>query len=203
MRAPEHPIGWPSATAPPCTLTFAGFILSSFMTAQGCTANASLSSIASKSSIEAPSFARSFGIATVGAIMTHSGFMPPVAYPVTRAIGFTPSSFAFASDMSVIAAAPSLICEAFAAVIVPSFLKTGLSFAIPSTLESGRGPSSRAMRTGSPFFCGISTDSISSRKYPFSWASTAFRWLWYEYSSISPRDTPYFSETSSAVLPMW
>jgi hypothetical protein len=59
-------------------------------------------------------------------------------------------------------------CEAFAAVIVPPCLNTGFSLAMPSMLESARGPSSRSMRTGSPFFCGISTVIISSLKFPFS-----------------------------------
>ena len=42
MRAPEAPIGWPSATAPPCTLTFFGSSPSSWLLAMATTANASL-----------------------------------------------------------------------------------------------------------------------------------------------------------------
>src|SRR6185369_16637758 len=44
MRAPDAPIGWPMAIAPPFTLTLAGSIASSLLTAQACAANASLSS---------------------------------------------------------------------------------------------------------------------------------------------------------------
>ncbi len=42
MRAPEAPIGWPSAHAPPCTLTFSCGSLNSFIAAIVTAANASL-----------------------------------------------------------------------------------------------------------------------------------------------------------------
>ncbi len=42
MRAPEAPIGWPKATAPPRTLTFSGSMPSSRTTATACTEKASL-----------------------------------------------------------------------------------------------------------------------------------------------------------------
>src|SRR5687767_1531274 len=45
--APVQPSGWPSAMAPPLTLTFSGSRLSSFMHARACAAKASLSSIRS------------------------------------------------------------------------------------------------------------------------------------------------------------
>ena len=42
MRAPEAPIGWPSAIAPPLTLTFSGSTPRSAVDARPTAANASL-----------------------------------------------------------------------------------------------------------------------------------------------------------------
>ena len=42
IRAPLAPIGWPRATAPPCTFTFSCGMPSSFMAAMGTTEKASL-----------------------------------------------------------------------------------------------------------------------------------------------------------------
>ena len=49
MRQPEAPIGWPSAIAPPLTLTLFVSQPISWLTAQACAANASLISIRSRS----------------------------------------------------------------------------------------------------------------------------------------------------------
>src|SRR6516165_8797652 len=48
-RAPDAPIGWPSAIAPPLTLTFEVSQPRSLLTAQACAAKASLASIRSRS----------------------------------------------------------------------------------------------------------------------------------------------------------
>ena len=48
-RAPEAPIGWPSAIAPPLTLTLPVSQPRSLLTAQACAANASLASTRSRS----------------------------------------------------------------------------------------------------------------------------------------------------------
>ena len=50
-RAPEAPIGWPMAIAPPLTLTLAVSQPRSLLTAQACAAKASLASIRSRSPI--------------------------------------------------------------------------------------------------------------------------------------------------------
>ena len=42
MRAPEAPMGWPSATAPPCTFTRSGESPSSRVTATACTASSAV-----------------------------------------------------------------------------------------------------------------------------------------------------------------
>ena len=49
-----------------------------------------------------------------------SGGTPPTAKLTNRAIGFSPSSLAFLSDMTIAAAAPSLVCDALPAVTVPA-----------------------------------------------------------------------------------
>ena len=48
-----------------------------------------------------------------------SGGHPAVAYATNRAIGFTPKLFARSADITIAAAAPSDICDALPAVIVP------------------------------------------------------------------------------------
>src|SRR6201995_4677962 len=67
-RAPDAPIGWPIAIAPPLTLTLPVSQPRSLLTAQACAANASLASIRSRSSIFQPAFlsaAREDGIGPV------------------------------------------------------------------------------------------------------------------------------------------
>ena len=49
-----------------------------------------------------------------------SGGTPATAKLTNRAIGFRPSSSAFLSDITIAAAAPSLVCEELPAVTVPS-----------------------------------------------------------------------------------
>src|SRR5450759_2063937 len=56
MRAPEAPIGWPMAMAPPLTLTLDVSQPRSLLTAQACAANASFASIRSRSSFFQPAF---------------------------------------------------------------------------------------------------------------------------------------------------
>jgi hypothetical protein len=73
MRAPDAPIGWPSATAPPHTFTFAGSSSSSRLFATDTTENASL--ISHRSTCRASHFARASAclIAGAGAVVNHSG----------------------------------------------------------------------------------------------------------------------------------
>ena len=56
MRAPEAPIGWPSATAPPLTLTFSSSMPSIRIEFSVTEANASLISQRSMSSALRPAF---------------------------------------------------------------------------------------------------------------------------------------------------
>src|SRR5450759_3219799 len=56
MRAPEAPIGWPMAMAPPLTLTLEVSQPRSLLTAQACASQASFASIRSRSSFFQPAF---------------------------------------------------------------------------------------------------------------------------------------------------
>ena len=63
------------------------------------------------------------------------GSSPAEAPTTNLAIGFTPSSFAFSSLITTIAAAPSLMPEAFAAVTVPSALNLGDSISFTEACQ--------------------------------------------------------------------
>src|SRR6266852_423659 len=127
MRAPEAPMGWPRATAPPFTLTISGLSLSWRVTAMAATAKASFSSTRSTSLLRSqPVLARSFSTASTGAIMTHLGSTPLTACATMRAIGCLPRRAALRSLVTTRAAAPSLVPGALPAVTVPSFLLAGV-----------------------------------------------------------------------------
>ena len=79
------------------------------------------------------------------------GSTPAEAYDFIVQSGLIPSSSAFSFDITMRAAAASLIPEAFAAVTIPSFLKAGLSLAIPSAVTPSLGYSSLSNMIGSPF----------------------------------------------------
>ena len=111
-----------------------------------------------------PVFASSFSTASTGAIITHFGSTPLTACATIRAIGFFPSFAAFASLVTITAAAPSFVPGAFPAVTVPSFLNAGFNLPSASIEVSSRGDSSVLIITGSPFFCGIATGTICSPK---------------------------------------
>src|SRR6266852_1707177 len=80
----------------------------------------------------------------------------------TSASGSARSFRARSSDMTTTAAAPSEICEALPAVIVPSFLKAGASLPSDSAVVPGRIPSSRSILVVGPRFELSSTATTSS-----------------------------------------
>jgi hypothetical protein len=160
MRAPEAPIGWPSAQAPPWMLTLLCGMSRSRMAAIGTAAKASLISNRSTSLAFQPVFLNSFCIAPIGAVVNRFGSCAWVAWPTMRAIGVRPSSLAVDSRIMTSAAAPSLIDDDEAAVTVPSFLKAGRSDGILSTLAFS-GPSSFSM-TVSPRRLATVTGAIPS-----------------------------------------
>jgi hypothetical protein len=71
-----------------------------------------------------------------------SGAQPAVAKATKRAIGFMPSAAARSALVTMVAAAPSEVCEELPAVTVPLVWKAGFSFASASAEVSARGPSS-------------------------------------------------------------
>ena len=119
-----------------------------------------------------PVLSRTFFVDATGPIPIIEGSTPPSAPATHVAIGVTPSSFAFSSLITTMAAAPSLIPEALPAVTFPPGLMAR-SFARPSMDVPGRGPSSLLNITVSFFFL-ISTGTISSSNLPVSCAFAAF-----------------------------
>ena len=112
-------------------------------------------------------------MAIAGTVWRYAYRSADIPCATISAIGARPSSSAFARDVTTTAAAPSEICEALPAVIVPSFLNAGLSAASASAVVPGRIPSSRATTTGSPLRCGISTGTTSSARRPSLQAASA------------------------------
>ena len=97
-----------------------------------------------------------------------SGAHPARAPATNVAIGLTPSSFAFSSLITTIAAAPSLIPEALPAVTSPPSLpEQHFNLESDSAVVPGRGPSSFAIITVS-FFILTGTGTISSSNAPDS-----------------------------------
>ncbi len=138
-------------------------------------AKASFSSTTSTSSIVILARASTFLMAPIGATPMISGSSPLVAEAITRARGFSPSSFARVSDITSTAAAPSFSGHELPAVTRPSSRKAGLSDASRSSVESARGPSSFA--TLLPSGSSIATISRSKKPSPSDFtASSCERW---------------------------
>ena len=108
----------------------------------------------------------------------------------SSAIGVIPSASALAADMTTVAAAPSEICEALPAVMVPSFANAGRRPPSDSTVVPGRTPSSVSTRIGSPLRWGISIGAISSASRPSFIAAAARSWLLAATSSCMSRVIP-------------
>ena len=87
IRAPEQPSGWPSAIAPPLRLTRSGSRPSSRMQASDCDANASLSSVRSRSATVSPARASALRLAGIGPRPMQAGSTPATAVETIRAIG--------------------------------------------------------------------------------------------------------------------
>ena len=202
IRAPVAPIGWPSATAPPRTLTFVRSRPQSDAQTMVTAANASLISKRSIWSLVIPSFARVSSMALAGAVVNHSGAPAAPPYPTMRAKGSSLCSLRPRSLARTRALAPSLMLEAVAAVIVPSFEKAGLRLANfdGSPLS---GPSSSLTAIGSPFLWATGTASISDSNSPSFCAAIARRKLSLAYWSCCSRVRPYLCAHRSPQLPIW
>ncbi len=90
-----------------------------------------------------------------------------------RPSGFRPSASAFAADITTTPAAPSLRPDALPAVTEPALSKAGRRPASASSVDLRLMNSSALKTTGSPFFCGIDTPTISSLKNLASCAAAA------------------------------
>ena len=202
MRAPEAPIGWPSAIAPPFTFTRPMSKPRSRATAQDWAAKASFDSTRSMSSILHPALSSALRLAGIGPAPISAGSMPAVAQETMRPSGRTPRRAASSAVISTSAAAPSLMPDALPAVTVPSLAKAGRSFASASTVVPWRGYSS-VSTTMSPLRLGTVTAAISSARRPSFCASSALAWLAAANASCSLRPICHFSATFSAVFPMW
>ena len=114
-------------------------------------------------------------MAGMGPVNIVMGSTPARAKAWKRARGRRPRAFAFSSLMIRTAEAPSVICEEFAAVTLPSSLKAGFSLASDSRLESGRMPSSAAKISSvslpSSSWMATGTISFSKRPSAVAWAA--------------------------------
>jgi hypothetical protein len=95
-------------------------------------ANASFTSNRSTSATLQPALANTFRIAGTGAVVNLAGSWAWAAWATMRACTFSPCALATLWRVSTNAAAPSLIEEALAAVMVPSLAKAGFSVGILS-----------------------------------------------------------------------
>ena len=120
--------------------------------------------------MDSPVRFRASPAAGIGPIPMIRGSTPAEAWPTIRPIGVRPSSLTAFSPASSTAAAPSLRGQELAAVTVPPSRKTGFSWASFSSGVS-RGDSSLSKRTGSPFFWGTGTATISAWNFPASSAA--------------------------------
>ena len=146
-----------------------------------------------------PARASAFRVAAIGPRPMTDGSRPTTAVVMMRASGLPTPVVPPATISS--AEAPSLMPLELPAVTEPSAAKAGFSAASLATVTSGRGCSSRSTTTGSPFFCGIVTGTISSVKMPSAIACEARRWLSAPNASCCSRVMPYCLATFSAVMP--
>eukprot|EP00043_Microstomoeca_roanoka_P023604 m.258924 g.258924 ORF g.258924 m.258924 type:complete len:349 (+) comp32889_c0_seq1:304-1350(+) len=202
IRAPEAPIGWPMAMAPPFTFTMDGSQPISLLTAQACAAKASFASTRSRSSAFQPALSSALREAKIGPTPMIDGSSPAVAYEAMRASGVRPRFSASSADISNTAAAPSLMPDALAAVTEPSLVKAGRSFCIASIVAPWRMYSS-ASTTVSPLRDLMVKGITSSLNLPAFWAASALFWLATANSSCCSREICHCSATFSAVWPMW
>ena len=170
------------------------------MSAMGTTAKASFTSHKSTSLTCQPALAKAFWVAPTGAVANHSGSCACVAWLTMRAKGWQPSLSAVLWRIMTKAAAPSLMDELEAAVMVPSFLNAGLSEVILSSFTLP-GPSSM-LTTVSPARVLTVMGVISAWKAPEAVAALARSTLAVANASCSARVKLYLAAQSSPKVPM-
>ena len=166
----------------------------------GTTAKASLISHRSTSCTLQPVLASSFCTAPTGAVANQLGAWAWVLWPTMRASGWAPSGLAVLARARTRAAAPSLMDELLAAVMVPSFLKAGLRLGILSSLTLP-GPSSTDT-TVSPARVLTVTGVISLAKAPDAVAALARSTLAMAKASCCSRVKLYLAAQSSPKVPL-
>ncbi len=116
----------------------------------------------------------------------------PATWPweTSSARGSTPRASARSRVVTMHAAAPSEICEALPAVMLPSATKAARSRAREAASTSDRMPSSSVSWMGSPRRWGMLTGTISSASRPSFWALAARSWDWAEKASCGSRARP-------------
>ena len=120
-------------------------------------ANASLISIRSRSATVSPALPSAWAMALAGCDCSElSGPATQPCAPISASTG-APAAAAASADITTTAQAPSEICEAEPAVIVPSAANAGRSLLSDSAVLSARTPSSVSKTTGSPRRCGTWT----------------------------------------------
>ncbi|VEU39694.1 unnamed protein product [Pseudo-nitzschia multistriata] len=181
-RAPVHPSGCPRAMAPPLGLTFAGSMFKISMHQLACEAKASLISQTSMSFTIRLHCFNTAGMATAGPIPITRGGTPLTAYPLQIPRMVRPRFSASALVMTKTAAAPSVVCDEFPAVVFPFLENTGLSLPRISTVVCGRIPSSSVT---------LPTGTISFLNFPLARARAAFSCEWAAKASRSLRSSPY------------
>src|SRR3954451_6128850 len=196
-RAPEAPIGWPRAIAPPFTFTFDSSRPSMRIELMATDANASLNSNRSMSSTVRPAFSSAAFVAFAGVRARYGKSSATAAWATTVASTARPFDFAHSSLETTNAPAPSFTPGELPAVCVPSLPTSPGSLASDSSELSRRGASSIST-TVSPFFDLIVTGTISSGRRPLSVASTASSWLRSAHLSRSARVISSSSPTSVA-----
>src|SRR6516225_7179111 len=107
MRAPDAPMGWPNAQAPPCTLTLSWGKPRSRMAHSATTANASLISYRPTSPGCQPTCSSNLLTAATGAVVNQAGACAALLTPMMRATGSSLRRLASAARISTSAAAPS------------------------------------------------------------------------------------------------
>src|SRR5262250_475164 len=167
IRVPVQPMGCPSAIDPPFTFSRARSKCSSRSQAMTCAAKASFNSTRSKSATLRPCFSSSLCMAGTGPMPMVRGSTPADVTATMRASGFRLCLLTNASLATTTAAAPSVMPDELAAVIVPAFENTGARAAIFSSVAPGNGCSSR-VTTCLPFLPSIVTVAISASKRPAS-----------------------------------
>ena len=217
IRAPDAPTGWPSAMAPPSTLSFAS---SSSPSAPG-RPELAAAVVGVLPRALAGDHLRGERLVDLPRVEVVEAEAVPLQdrrrrvhrpEPHLRRIEARPcgvddaaraaSSLCFStarSEASTSQAAPSVICELLPAVTLPYLRsKNGLSFARFSAVESSRTPSSA--RRACP--CGRTAARPRRRSGPAFCAASTRAWLRAENSSISRRVMPKRNARFSAVWPI-